>query len=90
MSFAIGAKRILTTAAPVQLPSQAVGSSGCFLWANPSNKEKLYLSTSAVLPNEEQRITLIPGEGKRLFPANLNQIYAVVEAAGDIVEWATS
>lgn len=91
MSFSIGAKKINTARQPVQLSSQAVGTSGCVLSANPSNKKRLFLSTSSDLPNEEQRVTLEPGETRRFFPSsNLNEIYVSVESIGDIIEWTTS
>ena len=82
MSFAIGAKKITTSLRPVQLPDQDVDTSGCFLWAHYQNRDNIYLSTASDLPNEEERLTLRPGEGKRLFPSNLNVIYVTVLAGG--------
>lgn len=89
MSFSIGAKKIITPLRPVQLPSQEVDTSGCFLWASSLNRDNIYLSTASHLPNEEERLTLRPGEGKRLFPSNLNLIFVTALVGGDVVEWST-
>ena len=97
MAFLIGSDRIRTSDRAQQLPSAAVGASGCWLEAGPHNKKPIYIASSEggtysdkTIDSTLGRITLLPGQRTgRFSPSNLDEIW-VMGLEKDSISWAVS
>lgn len=97
MAFLIGSDTIHEEKEAQQLPSASVGANGCWLIANPNNKEPVYIASSEgatygdkVIETNRGRITLFPGQRTDiLYPSNLNEIWAM-GSKDDVISWVTS